>query len=152
MGEVCRPHDTKLGRDVVGPAPNTLAFVDRKGVVDRFNVPPHFYTHPRLSPDGERVTFASNRDGTQSIYRQAADGRGVAERLTEAERPQWPESWSPDGRKLSIRASQSPELGLWTWSLDGGTGPEPFIDISSVNQLGSAFSPNGRWLAYASGQ
>ena len=182
-------------RGVVGPAPNTLALVDRNGVVDRLNVPPNFYTHPRLSPDGnrlavearsdegsdiwvydlsgdtairrltqegndtspiwtpdgERVTFASNRDGTQSIYWQAADGRGVAERLTEAERPQSPESWSPDGRTLSIRGGQSPDMSLWTWSLDGGTEPELFVDIPGVNQSDSVFSPNGQWLGYASG-
>ena len=32
-------------------------------------------------PDGERITFASDREGTTSIYWQNADGSGVAERL-----------------------------------------------------------------------
>ena len=40
---------------------------------------------PIWTPDGERVTFGSDRDGTMSIYLQPADGGGDAERLTTAE-------------------------------------------------------------------
>ena len=111
-------------------------------------------SRPIWTPDGERLTFASDRAGTTSIYWQSADGSGVAEPLTTAEAgvTHTPESWSPDGRTLSFdHVAAVRDASIWTLSLDGGTEPEPFYDIpDGLDQLGAAFSPNGRWLAYHS--
>ncbi len=106
---------------------------------------------PIWTPDGERVTFGSDRDGTMSIYLQPADGSGDAERLTTAEEgiEHEPDSWSPDGRTLSFaRLDTSTLRGIWTLAPDGETEPEPFYDLSDSNQSNSMFSPNGNWLAY----
>ena len=109
---------------------------------------------PIWTPDGARITFASNRDGPESIYWRAADGSGVAERLTTPEEGvlHRPESWSPDGRTLSLRVNGggSQAWALWTLSLDDGEGPQLFHD-EPENQFGSVFSPDGNWLAYLSG-
>ena len=111
---------------------------------------------PIWTPDGARITFASNRDGPESIYWRAADGSGVAERLTTPEEgvAHRPESWSPDGRTLALGVNETGGTqgwGLWTWSLDDGDGPRLVIDEPD-NQFGSVFSPDGNWLAYLSGQ
>ena len=57
---------------------------------------------PVWTPDSQRITFSSDRDGTMSLYWMPADGSGVAERLTTAEEGtthrMW--SWSPDGELL----------------------------------------------------
>ena len=53
------------------------------------------------TPDGERVTFYSTRDGAKHVYWKRADGSGPAERL--GENRGWPQSWSPDGRVLAIK-------------------------------------------------
>ena len=102
-------------------------------------------SHPVWTPDGQRVTFASDRDGPTSIYWQLADG-GPAERLTTAEEgtAHLPGSWSPDGRALSFTTNGA----IWTLSLDTAT-PEPFYD-SGAYESGPAFSPDGKWLAYHS--
>jgi serine/threonine-protein kinase len=109
---------------------------------------------PIWTPDGERITYASNRDGPVSIYWQAADGSGVAERLTTPEDGviRHPEAWSPDGRTFSFRAIKggTEGSGLWTLSLDGGKAPRLFYDVAGI-QFDSAFSPDGKWLAYSSG-
>ena len=57
---------------------------------------------PVWTPDGQRITFSSDRDGTMSLYWMPADGSGVAERLTTAEEgtSHWMGSWSPDGELL----------------------------------------------------
>ena len=59
---------------------------------------------PVWSPDGQWIAFQSDRDGDLGIFRQRADGTGVAERLTTAAAGEEhvPESWSPDGRHLSF--------------------------------------------------
>ena len=54
---------------------------------------------PVWSPDGRWIAFQSARDGDLGIFRQRADGTGVAERLTTAAAGEAhvPESWSPAG-------------------------------------------------------
>jgi len=109
---------------------------------------------PVWTPDGERVTFASDREETPGIYWQLADGSGVPERLTTAEEgtAHWPEAWSPDGETLSFTVVSGSEAAVWTLSRDSGTKPEVFVDEPVSIQRGPAFSPDGKWLAYHSNE
>jgi serine/threonine-protein kinase len=109
---------------------------------------------PVWTPDGKRVTFASHRDGTQSIYWQAADGGDGAERLTNAEEGsyQWPESWSPDGRTLAFTKERAGEHGIWTLALNGAREPQLFHDVPLSREGGPRFSPDGKWIAYHSAE
>ncbi len=111
-------------------------------------------SRPIWTPGGERLTFASDRDGTTSIWWQPADGSGVAERLTTAEEGtrHLPESWSPDGNVLSFAVRRRRDYGIWTLSLDGGATPELFYDQPESVEVGSLFSPDGKWLAYYSSE
>jgi hypothetical protein len=110
---------------------------------------------PIWTPDGEHITFMSDRDGPGSIYSQDADGRGPAEKLTTAEPGIFhlPESWAPDGT-LSFAVVHggfgAQSWGLYTRNPDGETAL--FYDLPTSNQWSSAFSPDGRWIAYASGE
>jgi len=109
---------------------------------------------PIWAPDGERVTFASDREEKPGIYWQAADGSGLPERLTTAEEgtQHWPESWSPDGKTLSFAVVSGDDAAVWTLSRDSGTEPDVFVDESGSIIRGSAFSPDGKWLAYHSNE
>ena len=109
-------------------------------------------TYPIWTPDGQRVTFTSNRDGKPDIYWQLADGSGVAERIATAEEymDQWAESWSPDGKTLAlVRHRPGPEE-VWRLSHNGETTTPEVFAASEFNQSGPAFSPDGRWIAYSS--
>jgi serine/threonine-protein kinase len=56
---------------------------------------------PVWMPDGDRVIFSSTRSGSQSLFWQAADGTGPAERLTDSVDLQHePGIVSPDGSLL----------------------------------------------------
>jgi dipeptidyl aminopeptidase/acylaminoacyl peptidase len=57
-------------------------------------------------------------------------------------------SWSPDGRFLAAYEIQ-PETGRDIWLLARGEDPRPLI-VTEANERSPAFSPDGRWLAYAS--
>ena len=107
---------------------------------------------PIWTRDSERITFASDRDGTTSIYWQPAGGSDVAERLTRAEEGtvHVPGSWSPDGILSftgGIPGSAGARFDVWTLSLDG-TDPQVLAGGPGL-QGGSAFSPDGNWVAYS---
>ena len=119
---------------------------------------------PLWTPDGRHIAFASDRDGPISIYRQDADGSGVAERLTTAEEgtAHWPEAWSPDGETLVYKVERpSPtgawnfegnEMDLWMVRLEAPDRPEPVAnEPQPVMEFGASFSPGGEWLAYTVG-
>jgi serine/threonine protein kinase/Tol biopolymer transport system component len=107
---------------------------------------------PVWTPDGQYILFQE----LGRIFWTRADGVGKPQVLTESKDPQFPYSFTPDGRRLAY-ADLSPATGydIWTVPIDSdGTGlragnPQPFLQTSSDEQHPS-FSPDGRWLAYAS--
>ena len=106
---------------------------------------------PVWSPAGDRLVFASNRDGAFNLYVMPADGEG-RERVTWSPNQQLPFSWSHDGRFIAYQEQDREnswsiwilpldgERKPWRWGPDGTTYPYPM----------PAFSPDGRWLAYQS--
>jgi len=106
------------------------------------------------TPDSQRITFSSDRDGTMSLYWMPADGSGVAERLTTAEEgtDHWMGSWSPDGELLVfnvLRDSQT-DWDIWTLSVDDRE-TQSLHDTPGTIYPGAELSPNGEWLAYGAG-
>ena len=117
---------------------------------------------PMWTPDGQQVTFSSDRDGTMSLYTMPADGSGVAERLTTAEEgtDHWPGSWSPDGQTLVFnvagnRGSAAENRASWdTWTLSVDSGETQILYESTPDTTysgGAELSPDGKWLAYGAG-
>ncbi len=107
--------------------------------------------YPIWTRDGRFITFQSNRDGDEAIFRQLADGSGPAERLTTpaAGSAHLPESWSPDGKTLSLNIlnSGTQDASVWTITTEPGAKLTAFVDTPAVEKH-SAFSPDGRWVAY----
>ena len=105
---------------------------------------------PIWTPDGHRVTFNTTRTQPSSIFWQASDGTGQAERLTTSEHSQHPISWSPDGKILALmEANPATGWDIFVLSLDGDRTPKPFLQ-TNFNERAPEFSPNGRWIAYYS--
>jgi len=102
------------------------------------------------SPDGESIAFSSDQDGPDNLYRKRADGSGDLERLTESDKPEWATSWSSDGRFITYLTTGD-AFDLWVVPLEGERKPEPFL-ATSFTEANGAFSPDGRWMAYASNE
>lgn len=106
--------------------------------------------YPVWSADGERVAFQSDREGDLAIFWQRADGTGTAERLTRPEKgvAHIPDSFSPDGQRISFTARTHNNSSVWILSLRDRKAT-PFADGGSLFAEDSMFSPDGRWLAYS---
>jgi Tol biopolymer transport system component len=105
---------------------------------------------PIWSADGQYIAFQSDREGTESIYRQRSDGSTKAERLTEAEMgaSHNPESWSPDGTRFLFTVVKGLENTVWTFSLNDRKAA-PFGDVKTTRLISPVFSPDGSWVAYS---
>jgi serine/threonine-protein kinase len=104
---------------------------------------------PTWSPDGQRLAFQSDRGDGAGIFWQDVESSGTAERLTKADRgtTHIPESWSPRGDVLSFSVGNGSRYSLWMLSLSDKHATR-FGDVESQIPAASAFSPNGRWVAY----
>jgi Tol biopolymer transport system component len=101
------------------------------------------------TPDGKRIAFLSNKEGSGNIFWQLADGSGGLERLNTGEYVQVPASWSPDGQLLAfIEVNPTTGRDIWVLRL-GDRKPQPFLR-TPFNETAPRFSPDGRWLAYVS--
>jgi len=120
---------------------------------------------PVWTSDGKRIAFLSNKEGPLNIFWKLADGSGGLERLTTSEYTHNPMSWSPDGKLLAF-SEINPTTGFDLWVLrmgnpSPGSGQvpsaasgqirkaQPFLE-APFNESAPRFSPDGRWLAYAS--
>ena len=105
---------------------------------------------PIWSPDGQSITFSSNREGPSNLWRVAADGSGGDEQLVVSPFEQVPGSWAPDGGSLAF-TEYHPETGadIWVLSFTGEPRPRPVVR-TPFNEYGPMFSPDGAWLAYTS--
>jgi len=113
-------------------------------------------TSPVWSPDGARIVFASDRKARNvrtDLWIKPLDG-GKEELLAESADNRAPEDWSSDGRFLScvvIPAQGKRNNQIWTLDVGGGNRASPFM-AEALSQGYSRFSPDGRWIAYASDQ
>jgi len=108
-------------------------------------------SRPIWTPDGKRITFASDRDGSLSIYEQPADGSSLPQRLTTATGKfrHFPDAWSPDGNTLAFVVADDLSQSNWDLYTLSRSGGEPKLVAGGTgNQFGAAFSPDGKWLAY----
>ena len=106
-------------------------------------------THPIWTLDGQHVTFASRRPGSDAydIYWVPADESGEVELLMTRKDSQFPSGWSPDGQILAFyEINNDTARDVWTVSMDGLRTTEFVRTVS--NERVPTFSPDGNWLAY----
>jgi len=117
----------------------------------RLTIGGHHNSFPVWSSNGERVAFQSDREGDRGLFWQRADGLGTAERLTTAaeDAAHIPESFSRDGKHLLFTELKSGTYSLRVLSIDDKSSV-PFGNVTSAEPTGAVFSPDGRWVAYAS--
>ena len=107
-------------------------------------------THPVWSPDGGRIAFSSDRDGTSNLYQKSSSGAGGEEPLLRSDAAKHITDWSSDGKFIAYE-KQDPRTGfdLWLLPLFGDRKPIVYLQ-TEFNEGQGQFSPDGRWMAYVS--
>lgn len=113
-----------------------------------------FDTQPRFSPDGRRIAFVSDRDGSENVWLKNVDGSGDAVPLTHGQDTVFisPE-WTPDGEAIVVAKTgvvRNSLMELWLYPIAGSGG------VSLVNgegagltALGPAFGADPRHLFFS---
>lgn len=117
---------------------------------------------PTWSPDGTRLAFDSNRDGSYNIYAMNVDGSGDLTNLTQdpSGSPAWSNvnaAWSPDGTRIAfttLRDEPDPfNCDPCNWQIyvmgSDGSGPARLTDHTADDDH-PAWSPDGGRIAFVS--
>ncbi len=103
---------------------------------------------PRLSPDGTRIGFVSNRDGQgdlHDIYVVDVDGRNLQQLTNEGAEDL---AWSPDGKYIAFTSNRAGNFEIYVMNADG-TNPRR-LTFNRVWDNRPAWSPDSTKLAYSS--
>ncbi len=115
-------------------------------------------SYPIWTPDGRHLVYESRWNNRRTLWWTRADGSGEPQGC---QSPQLivPNSISPDGRRIAYQqVNPGAQNDLWTLPLDMTDPdspkpgqPEPFLR-TNANESEPEFSPDGRWMAYRSGE
>ena len=144
------PDGTRVALDVRDQEFDIWIWDFTRETLTRLTFDPQGDSYPAWTPDGQRVAFASVRDGAQHLFWKAADGTGSVEQLAAGENGQLSPAFSPDGAQLVFRENH-PETGsdLRVLSMDGTGEAEPLL-VTEFDERNAELSPDGRWMAYES--
>ena len=119
-----------------------------RGATSRLTFDPSTHQTPIWSPDGRQILFTANRKLGMLFFLKNADGSGSAEAVADfggtTQSNVW--DWSRDGKYVLTRRDN--ELWYFTW-------PERVSRAllqAKWTVLNAQFSPDGRWVAYASNE
>ena len=99
-----------------------------------------------LSPDGSRLAFVSDQDGSSSVYLRTRDGRIVP--LTSSSQDDGNPSWSPDGHRLAFHSDRGGYDGIWLMTAEGGEAEA--LTPRDMASFHAAWSPDGSRIAFIS--
>jgi serine/threonine-protein kinase len=156
------PDGTRIALDARDQDNDIWVWDIARETLTRLTVDPGPDVFPIWTPDGRRIVFGTTRDGAaQSLFWQPADGAAIAERLTTATVPHYPNSFSPDGTRLLLQyggqissgtaAADSPASDISVMAMDGDRKVAPLLQTKFIKR-NAEVSPDGRWVAYESNE
>ncbi len=109
---------------------------------------------PVWSPDDRRIVFSSNRNGIHEIYQREISGGGHDELLLPGGRSRWAVDHSAANGLIALHGSDTAgeALGLDIQVLSPADRNVTTLMSTPFAESTPQFSPDGKWLAYASNE
>jgi eukaryotic-like serine/threonine-protein kinase len=114
--------------------------------VKRMTFDPSIDTMPVWSPESSRLAFSSSRRSVFDMYLKDANGGQEEKLIAHVDADEYPNDWSRDGKYLLY--ARGGDLWFLTFPEMKST---QFLKTPSTLSNGR-FSPDGRWVAYASNE
>jgi Tol biopolymer transport system component len=128
------------------------AFDLRTGLTVPVTQDPSNHDNPVWSPDGRWVAYRVARDGNQ-IARSAADGSAQEMVLASGLQAQVaPSDWSPNGELVLFAMRSGSESRIAAVSATGNGKPWDVVQSRAPIENSARFSPDGKWILYASNE
>ena len=104
--------------------------------------------HPVLSPDGTKIAFVSEANGSRDIWVMDADGKNPLPITDDPGLEEHP-CWSADGRQIAYVAlpKDGGNFDLWIMNADGSGKRK--LTSSAANEVFPAWHPQGHTIAFA---
>ncbi|MGD9590148.1 MAG: hypothetical protein AB7Q37_12585 [Pyrinomonadaceae bacterium] len=104
------------------------------------------------SPDGKYVVWNEIAEGKFRLIKKLASGAGETEVLLESPVRVFPSNWSPDGKFILYSAiDNSTRNDIWVLPVEGDRTPSLYFRSPDEDRQ-AVFSPDGRYVAYISGE
>lgn len=107
---------------------------------------------PRFSPDGKRIAFLSDRSGGDNLWVMSADGRDTVQLSKTTDDMYVSPEWTPDSKYIAVTRSVQGAPKIFLYHVDGGAGIQVIREPAPMSAIGATFSPDGRYLWYATRQ
>jgi len=151
------PDGRRLALGIEGKGLDLYTYDVQRDALSRLTFSGALSLDPVWTPDGGHIAFRSADGGKFFLSWVRSDGAGGVQMLLEGKKDSRVSSISPDGRRLAYEQnSDETNLDVWTLPLDvtdpdhpKAGKPEPFAH-TTANEVQPAFSPDGRWMAFAS--
>ena len=101
-------------------------------------------SRPVWTPDGKQIVFTHS----SGLFMVAVDGSSGVERVFEGGLHH-SNAVSPDGQTLLLHSHDQESTDALTLRLDGQSEPQSWL-ATTFNDVGTAFSPDGKWIVYRS--
>jgi len=119
--------------------------------IQLFSYPRSTQASPTFSPDGTKIAFASDKDGSTRIYTIPSirgEKRAQPVLITKQNRENSCPSWSPDGTKLAYSAKTEGIRQIWIY--DFTTGEESQLTFGGGNKENPCWAENSLHLIFNS--
>ncbi|MEP7028742.1 MAG: protein kinase, partial [Candidatus Eisenbacteria bacterium] len=149
------PDDTQLAVKLVTPgrADGDIWIWDlSRDLGSRFTFASSGVENAVWSPDGSRIIYSQVRENANDLHIKPIGGAGTDSVLLANHGQNFADDWSSDGRYLSFIA-RSPDTNrrwdIFVMEFGDSTRVIPVV-TTPLNEYGTRFTPDGRWIAYTS--
>jgi TolB protein len=119
--------------------------------VQLFSYPRSTQASPTFSPDGSKIAFVSDKDGSPRIYTISttfASKRGNPTLITKQNNENSCPTWSPDGKKLAYSAKTKGIRQIWIYDFEAKE--EMQLTDGPGNKENPSWAPNSTHLVFNS--